>query len=47
MRWTGPLASVAQLSVVPVPARAAASARGGLLWAPLVGAVLGVASWRC
>jgi adenosylcobinamide-GDP ribazoletransferase len=40
-RWTGPLEAVALLTVVPVPARAAASARGVLPWAPLVGLALG------
>jgi adenosylcobinamide-GDP ribazoletransferase len=44
MRWTGPLESAALLSVLPVPARAAASARGVLPWAPLVGLVLGAAA---
>ena len=41
MRWTGPLESAAMLTVLPVPARAAASARGVLPWAPLVGLALG------
>ena len=41
MRWTGPLEAVALLTVVPVPARAATSARGVLPWAPLVGLALG------
>ncbi|MDP9429380.1 MAG: adenosylcobinamide-GDP ribazoletransferase [Actinomycetota bacterium] len=41
MRWTGPLESAALLTVLPVPARAAASTRGVLPWAPLVGLVLG------
>ncbi|MGY1812996.1 adenosylcobinamide-GDP ribazoletransferase [Blastococcus sp. SYSU D00820] len=41
MRWTGPLESAALLTVLRVPARAAASARGVLPWAPLVGLVLG------
>ena len=40
-RWTGPLESVGLLTVLPVPARAAASARGVLPWAPLVGLLLG------
>ena len=44
MRWTGPLESAALLTVLPVPARAAASARGVLPWAPLVGLVLGGAA---
>ena len=44
MRWTGPLESAALLTVLPVPARAAASARGVLPWAPLVGVVLGAAA---
>ncbi len=44
MRWTGPLESAALLSVVPVPARAAESARGVLPWAPLVGTALGGAA---
>jgi adenosylcobinamide-GDP ribazoletransferase len=39
--WTGPLEAFALLTVVPVPARAAESARGVLPWAPLVGLVLG------
>jgi cobalamin synthase len=42
MRWTGPLESAALLSVLRVPDRAAASTRGVLPWAPLVGLVLGV-----
>jgi cobalamin synthase len=42
MRWTGPLESAALLSVLRVPGRAAASTRGVLPWAPLVGLVLGV-----
>ncbi len=42
MRWTGPLESAALLTVLRVPARAAASTRGVLPWAPLVGLVLGV-----
>jgi adenosylcobinamide-GDP ribazoletransferase len=41
MRWTGPLESVALLTVFPVPARAASSTRGVLPWAPLVGLALG------
>jgi adenosylcobinamide-GDP ribazoletransferase len=41
VRWTGPLESVGLLTVLPVPARAATSARGVLPWAPLVGLVLG------
>ncbi|MGY1744165.1 adenosylcobinamide-GDP ribazoletransferase [Blastococcus sp. SYSU D00695] len=41
MRWTGPLESAALLTVLRVPAGAAASARGVLPWAPLVGLVLG------
>ncbi|MCV2491767.1 adenosylcobinamide-GDP ribazoletransferase [Geodermatophilus sp. YIM 151500] len=41
MRWTGPLESAALLTALPVPARAAASTRGVLPWAPLVGLVLG------
>jgi adenosylcobinamide-GDP ribazoletransferase len=41
MRWTGPLESAALLTVLPVPARAAATTRGVLPWAPLVGLVLG------
>jgi cobalamin 5'-phosphate synthase/cobalamin synthase len=40
-RWTGPLEAFALLTAIPVPARAAASARGVLPWAPLVGLVLG------
>jgi adenosylcobinamide-GDP ribazoletransferase len=40
-RWTGPLEAVALLTVLPVPPRAAASARGVLPWAPLVGLALG------
>ena len=40
-RWTGPLESVGMLTALPVPARAAASARGVLPWAPLVGLLLG------
>jgi adenosylcobinamide-GDP ribazoletransferase len=41
MRLTGPLESAALLTVLPVPARAAASTRGVLPWAPLVGFLLG------
>jgi cobalamin 5'-phosphate synthase/cobalamin synthase len=41
VRWTGPAESAALLTVLPVPARAAASTRGVLPWAPLVGLVLG------
>ena len=41
MRWAGPLESAALLTVLRVPARAAASTRGVLPWAPLVGLVLG------
>ncbi|MGY1621290.1 adenosylcobinamide-GDP ribazoletransferase [Geodermatophilus sp. SYSU D00965] len=41
MRWTGPLESAALLTVLRVPAAAAASTRGVLPWAPLVGLVLG------
>ena len=41
MRWTGPLESAALLTVVRVPSRAAASTRGVLPWAPLIGFVLG------
>jgi cobalamin 5'-phosphate synthase/cobalamin synthase len=41
MRLTGPLESAALLTVLPVPAPAAASTRGVLPWAPLVGLVLG------
>lgn len=41
MRFTGPLESAALLTAVPVPARAAASTRGVLPWAPLVGLALG------
>jgi cobalamin 5'-phosphate synthase/cobalamin synthase len=41
MRWAGPFESAALLTVLPVPARAAASTRGVLPWAPLVGLVLG------
>lgn len=40
-RWTGPLESVGLLTALPVPARATASARGVLPWAPLVGLLLG------
>jgi len=41
MRTTGPLESAALLTVLPVPARARASTRGVLPWAPLIGLVLG------
>jgi len=41
VRWTGPLESAAMLTVLPVPARAAASARGVLPWAPAIGLLLG------
>ena len=41
MRWTGPLESATLLTVLPVPARAAASTRGVLPWAPLIGLALG------
>ena len=41
MRWTGPLESAALLTVLRVPTRAAASTRGVLPWAPLVGLALG------
>jgi adenosylcobinamide-GDP ribazoletransferase len=41
VRWTGPLESAALLTIAPVPARAAASTRGVLPWAPLVGLLLG------
>jgi adenosylcobinamide-GDP ribazoletransferase len=41
MRLTGPLESAALLTAFPVPARAAASTRGVLPWAPLVGLTLG------
>jgi adenosylcobinamide-GDP ribazoletransferase len=44
MRLTGPLESAALLTALPVPARAAASTRGVLPWAPLVGLVLGGAA---
>ena len=44
MRWAGPLESAALLTVLPVPARAAASTRGVLPWAPLVGLALGGAA---
>jgi adenosylcobinamide-GDP ribazoletransferase len=40
-RLTGPLESAALLTVLRVPARAAAGTRGVLPWAPLVGLVLG------
>ncbi len=41
MRLSGPLESAALLTVLPVPRGAAASTRGVLPWAPLVGLVLG------
>ncbi len=41
MRLTGPWESVALLTALPVPARAATSTRGVLPWAPLVGVLLG------
>jgi cobalamin synthase len=41
MRLGGPLESAALLTVLPVPPRAAASTRGVLPWAPLVGLALG------
>lgn len=41
MRWSGPLESAGLLTVLRVPARAAASTRGVLPWAPLIGLVLG------
>lgn len=41
MRLSGPLESMALLTVLPVPSRAASSLRGVLPWAPLVGLVLG------
>jgi cobalamin synthase len=41
VRWTGPLESAALLTAVPVPARLAASTRGVLPWAPLIGLLLG------
>ena len=41
MRLSGPLESAALLTVLPVPRSAAASTRGVLPWAPLVGLVLG------
>src|SRR4051794_902235 len=41
MRWTGPLESVALLTVVRVPTYARASTSGVLPWAPLVGVALG------
>ena len=44
MRWTGPLESAALLTVVRLPARASASSRGVLPWAPLVGVALGGAA---
>jgi adenosylcobinamide-GDP ribazoletransferase len=40
-RWSGPFEALGLLTVVPVPAKAAASARGVLPWAPLVGLLLG------
>jgi adenosylcobinamide-GDP ribazoletransferase len=39
--WAGPVEAFGLLTVVPVPARAATSARGVLPWAPLVGLALG------
>ena len=44
MRFAGPLESAALLTVLPVPPRAATSARGVLPWAPLVGLALGGAA---
>lgn len=44
MRWSGPFESAAVLTVLPVPAQAAASTRGVLPWAPLVGVLLGGAA---
>ncbi|MGY1632577.1 adenosylcobinamide-GDP ribazoletransferase [Geodermatophilus sp. SYSU D01186] len=41
MRWTGPFESLALLTVVRIPAQVAASTRGVLPWAPLVGLLLG------
>jgi adenosylcobinamide-GDP ribazoletransferase len=41
MRLTGPLESAALLTILPVPRKAAESARGVLPWAPLVGLALG------
>jgi adenosylcobinamide-GDP ribazoletransferase len=41
VRWSGPLESLGLLTAVPVPRAAAASARGVLPWAPLVGLGLG------
>ncbi|HET6393611.1 MAG TPA: adenosylcobinamide-GDP ribazoletransferase [Blastococcus sp.] len=41
MRFSGPLESAALLTVLPVPRDAAASTRGVLPWAPLVGLLLG------
>ncbi|SOC47508.1 cobalamin-5'-phosphate synthase [Blastococcus aggregatus] len=41
MRLTGPWESVALLTALPVPARAATSTRGVLPWAPVVGLLLG------
>lgn len=40
-RLTGPVESLALLTVLPVPARGATSTRGVLPWAPLVGLLLG------
>ena len=40
-RWSGPFEALGLLTVVPVPAKSAASARGVLPWAPLVGLLLG------
>ena len=39
--WAGPFEAFGLLTIVPVPARAATSARGVLPWAPLVGLALG------
>jgi adenosylcobinamide-GDP ribazoletransferase len=41
MRWTGPFESAAMLTVLRVPRRTAASTRGVLPWAPLIGIALG------
>ena len=41
MKWAGPLDSIALLTVLPVPRRAASSTLGVLPWAPLVGVGLG------
>jgi adenosylcobinamide-GDP ribazoletransferase len=41
VKWSGPLEATAVLTVLRVPARAAAGTRGVLPWAPLVGLVLG------